>query len=47
MYDAGEAEAGIHAGMDVIAGDEMENLMMRFEQSAAKIANAFRLIAAV
>ena len=46
MYDAGEAEAGIHEGRDVIAGDEMENLMMRFEQSAIKISNAFSLIAA-
>ena len=40
-------DAEVAAGKDVVTGDEMENLMMRFEQSAIKISNAFSLIAAV
>ena len=42
---AEEVEDG--GGHHVVSGNEMENLMLRFERSAAKIANAFSLIAAV
>ena len=42
------AEDGEDGGRHhVVSGNEMESLMLRFEKSAAKIANAFSLIAAI